>query len=62
MGRFMTPCCCVCGLAAKNFNDPDWQWRDFCPSCGKKVEKMYGKLKQYCIFSLLDPLKFKDAK
>lgn len=50
MGRFMIPVCCICGKAAYDYHDSEWQWQDFCPECGSKIEKKYGKLKQYCIF------------
>ena len=48
MGRFMIPCCCVCGVKAKKWNDKKWRHQDFCPKC----EKIVGELKQYCVIEL----------
>ena len=35
MGRFMIPCCCVCGLSPYAWHDPVWEedggLQDFCP-------------------------------
>ncbi len=45
MGRFMIPCCCVCGVAAKKWNDEEWRKRgglqDFCPKHAKRKMKSY---------------------
>lgn len=47
MGRFMIPCCCICGEGANKWNTRKWKWQDFCFKCGDKIEKKYGKLIQY---------------
>jgi len=35
MGRYMISCCCVCGRAAAQWHDPEWEAaggkQDFCP-------------------------------
>lgn len=45
MGRFMIPCCCVCGKAPKKWNDKEWYEKgglqDFCSDHAKKEMKQY---------------------
>ncbi len=40
----MIPCCCICGKAAKAFNDPEWEQNDFCPDCIKQLKEMLIQL------------------
>ena len=46
MGRYMIPCCCVCGRAAKCWHDDEWMaaggLQDFCP------EHAAPEMVEYC--------------
>ena len=45
MGRFMIPCCCICGKASKFWHDPIWEQQgglqDFCPNHANKEMVVY---------------------
>ncbi len=45
MGRFMIPCCCICGKSPKKWNDDKWHklggLQDFCPEHSDKRLKQY---------------------
>lgn len=45
MGRFIKPVCCICGEAGETFDDPNWEYQDFCPkhSLLLKNEKMKNR-------------------
>ncbi len=36
MGRFMIPCCCICGASPRSWHNAEWEslgdMQDFCPS------------------------------
>jgi len=44
MGRFMIPCCCVCGKKAKSWNDSEWKKHDFCPKHNREFLFVGNKL------------------
>lgn len=50
MGRFMIPCCCICGKAPKTWNNTKWNnqggLQDFCPNHVKLINK---ELKEYIV-------------
>jgi hypothetical protein len=51
MGRFMLPCCCICGRTSRA-----WPTQDFCPEHQKKLERQHGNLEQYLIGFQLNQL------
>lgn len=52
MGRFMIPVCCVCGVAAKFWDDPAWRdggLQDFCPYHANLIRSIYGEFTGYLV-------------
>jgi len=47
MGRFMIPCCCLCGNSPDTFDDENWEYSDFCPNCATRIIEMYGEIGTY---------------
>lgn len=50
MGRFMIPCCCICGKSPKEWHNLEWEknggLQDFCPkhANSKMIEYSNHKL------------------
>jgi len=53
MGNFMIPTCCMCGVCANKWHDPEWEdsggLQDFCPGCANAIRRVYGEFQEYIV-------------
>lgn len=50
----MIPCCCVCGKKAIAFDDPEWEYQDFCPKCAKSIMKDYNDILESNLYKRIE--------
>jgi hypothetical protein len=51
MGRYLIPCCVICGRSPGRWHDPDWEAaggeQDLCPQHANDLRRRYGDLLYY---------------